>query len=87
MHEFTKYKSINIDEILNGKLILREKGSWTREIFENKVIEMGYALKDFKPYMELGSITAIKSLVEANLGYSIISKETVKKELESGKLK
>lgn len=87
MHEFTKYKSINIDEILNGKLILREKGSGTREIFENKVIEMGYVLKDFKPYMELGSITAIKSLVQANLGYSIISKETVKKELESGKLK
>lgn len=87
IHEFTKYKSINIDEILNGKLILREKGSGTREIFENKVIEMGYVLKDFKPYMELGSITAIKSLVQANLGYSIISKETVKKELESGKLK
>jgi len=87
LHVFAKRKSVNIDEVIKGKLILREKGSGTREIFENKILEMGYELKDFKPYMELGSITAIKSLVEANLGYSIISKETVKKEIISGKIK
>ncbi len=87
LHLFAKRKSVNIDEVLKGNLILREKGSGTREIFENNLLEMGYELKDFKPYMELGSITAIKSLVEANLGYSIISKETVKKEIASGKIK
>lgn len=87
LHEFANYKSINITEVLKGKLILREKGSGTREIFENKISEIGYELKDLKPYMELGSISAIKSLVEANLGYSILSKETVKKEVESGKIK
>ena len=86
-HAFAEHKEINIDEVLKGKLILREKGSGTREIFENKLLEMGYELTDFKPYMELGSITAIKSLVSANLGYSIISKETVKNEIESGKIK
>lgn len=87
LHEFAKYKSITLDEVLKGNLILREKGSGTREIFENKLLEMGYDLKKFKPYMELGSITAIKSLLEANLGYSIISKETIKKEVGSGIIK
>ncbi len=87
LHAFSERKSVNIDEVLKGNLILREKGSGTREIFENKLLERGYELKDFKPYMELGSITAIKSLVEANLGYSIISKETIKKEIASGKIK
>ena len=87
LHEFAKYKFITLDEVLKGKLILREKGSGTREIFENKLLEMGYDLKDFKPYMELGSITAIKSLLKANLGYSIISKETIKIEVGSGKIK
>ncbi|MBU3071983.1 LysR family transcriptional regulator [Clostridium estertheticum] len=87
LHEFAKYKNITLDKVLKGKLILREKGSGTREIFENDLLQMGYDLKYFKPYMELGSITAIKSLVEANLGYSIISKETVKKEVESGIIK
>lgn len=57
LHEFDKYKSISIQDILKGKLILREKGSGTREIFENKILEMGYEMKDFKPYMELGSIS------------------------------
>lgn len=87
LNEFAKYKSITLDEVLKGNLILREKGSGTREIFENKLLEMGYDLKKFKPYMELGSITAIKSLLEANLGYSIISKETIKKEVGSGIIK
>lgn len=87
LHEFAKYKSINIAEILKGKLILRENGSGTREIFENKISEIGYDITGFKPYMELGSISAIKSLVEANLGYSILSKETVKKEVMSGTIK
>jgi len=36
LHVFAKYKSITIDEVLKGNLILREKGSGTREIFENK---------------------------------------------------
>ncbi|MBX4268405.1 LysR family transcriptional regulator [Clostridium estertheticum] len=87
LHEFAKYKNITLGEVLKGKLILRENGSGTREIFKNKLLEMDYDLKDFNPYMELGSITAIKSLVEANLGYSIISKETVKKEVELGIIK
>ena len=86
-HEFSKLKYIKMEEVLKGKLILREKGSGTREIFENKILEMGYDLKEFKPYMELGSISAIKSLVEANLGYSIMSKETVKKEVELSRVK
>jgi DNA-binding transcriptional LysR family regulator len=86
-HEFLKSKYVKIDDILKGQLILRERGSGTRETFENKVLEMGYNLDNYRPYMELGSISAIKSLVEANLGYSVISKETVKKELELDKVK
>ncbi len=81
------HKKIKINEILNGELILRERGSGTREILENKLIELGYDLNCLKPYMELGSISAIKSLVENDLGYTIISKETIKKELLAGFIK
>lgn len=72
---------VKIDDVLSGKLILREKGSGTREIFENKLLDMGYDLDDINPYMEIGSIDAIKAMVEANLGYTIISKETIKREV------
>lgn len=77
----------SIDEVIDeGKLIIREKGSGTRLTFENKLLEMGYDLSDVKIYMEIGNIGAIKSLVEANLGYTVISKEAVKHEIEAGTL-
>jgi DNA-binding transcriptional LysR family regulator len=82
-----KKKSIEISEIINsGRLILREKGSGTRKVFENKLQELGFDLCDMKIYMEVGSIGAIKSLVEANLGYTVISNEAVKREIEAGTL-
>lgn len=66
---------------------MREKGSGTRDIFENSLIELGYDVNDLKKYMEIGSISAIKSLVDLNLGYTIISRETIRKELEVGTIK
>lgn len=80
-----KKKKVDMDEILNeGKLIIREQGSGTRMVFEDKIKALGYNISDIKVYMELGSIGAIKSLVEANLGYTVISKEAVKREVEAG---
>ncbi|HEX9063062.1 MAG TPA: LysR family transcriptional regulator [Clostridia bacterium] len=82
-----KRESIEVSELINdGKLILREKGSGTRIVFENKLKELGYNLSDLNIYMEVGSIGAIKSLVEANLGHTVISKEAVKREVEAGTL-
>ena len=86
-HDLGKQKQVDIKDIIRGNLILREKGSGTRKIFEDKVIEAGYELKDIENYMEIGSISAIKSLVESNLGYTVISKETIKKELAMGTIK
>jgi LysR family transcriptional regulator, transcriptional activator of the cysJI operon len=86
-HDFAKAKEVNIEDVISGNLILREKGSGTRDIFENKLIELGYDLNELKGYMEIGSISAIKSLVELNLGYAIISRETIRKELKIGTIK
>lgn len=85
---FMKKDYIKIDEVLyDGKLILREEGSGTRKYFENILLNKGYSMKELNVYMEVGSIDAIKSLVEANLGYTIISKEAVKRECELGVIK
>ncbi len=87
-NSFAGREAVNINDVIHsGKLILREKGSGTRMIFENKLLELGYDLSDVKIYMEVGSIGAIKSLVEANLGVTIISKAAVKKEVELGTLR
>jgi DNA-binding transcriptional LysR family regulator len=81
-HEFSQRESVEIEEILRGKLILRERGSGTRKVIENKLIELGYNIENANVYMEIGSINAIKSLVEINLGYAIISKAAIKREVE-----
>lgn len=87
-NSFAVREAVNINDVIHsGKLILREKGSGTRMIFENKLLELGYDLSDVKIYMEVGSIGAIKSLVEANLGVTIISKVAVRKEVELGALR
>lgn len=86
-HAFANKKEVTINEVLKEKLILREKGSGTREVLELKLQSLGYNIENFKPYMELGSISAIKSLVEENLGYTIISKETIRRELKLGSIR
>lgn len=83
---FSGRSEVGIDEILKSKLILREEGSGTRKVLEDKLIALGYDLTHLKPYMEIGSLGAIKSLVEMNLGCTIISKTAVQKELASGSL-
>lgn len=87
-NSIAKSSKVDMSVIVNsGKLILREKGSGTRMTFENRLVEQGYSLSDLKVYMEIGNLGAIKSLVEANLGYTVISREAVKKEVEAGTLK
>jgi len=83
-HEFSEKNQVTIEDIIKGKLILREKGSGTRKIFENKLEDLGFNIDEMRVYMEIGDISAIKSLVEANLGYTIISKESIKREIDKG---
>lgn len=86
-HPFASRDSVEISEVINGNLILREPGSGTRKVFEDKLLELGYSQKDINVFMELGSIKAIKSAVESNLGYTVISKFAVQRELELQTLK
>ncbi|WP_462410860.1 LysR family transcriptional regulator [Neobacillus sp. Marseille-QA0830] len=77
---------IEIEELANENMILRESISGTRIIVENMLKEYG-ALEKIESYMELGSTQAIKSAVEAGLGISILPRLTVARELEQGILR
>lgn len=63
--------------------IVREEGSGTREM-QNKAFE----LLGFQPsrLIVLGSTQAIKETVEAGVGLSLLSRHTLRKELEAGTL-
>ncbi|MFA9396635.1 MAG: LysR family transcriptional regulator [Clostridiaceae bacterium] len=84
LNNLSNKSQVTIEDIIKGNLILRERGSGTRVIFENILNDRGYNMENIKKYMEIGSISAIKALVELNLGYTVISRETIKKELNLG---
>lgn len=84
--KFAGVCSVKLEEVLKSRLILREEGSGTRRVLEDKLREIGFSPGDLQAYMNIGSIGAIKSLVESNLGYTVISKTAIKKEVQNGSL-
>lgn len=84
--ELAQQGTVELEQVLQHKLILREEGSGTRRVLEDKLLGLGYYLSSSNVYMELGSLGAIKLLVESNLGYTVISKAAIQKELLAGTL-
>lgn len=80
-HQWGKKNEINVNELPDEKMIWREKESGTRQIVEEALKEHGI-LDKIENAMELGSMQAIKSAVEADLGTGILPRLTVQKELE-----
>ncbi|RKD29526.1 LysR family transcriptional regulator [Thermohalobacter berrensis] len=87
LHPFAEKDFVNIEDVLQEKLILREQGSGTRQVFENHLLKAGYSLDDMNVYMEIGNITALISLVQSNLGCTVISKEAIKNSVKNNTLK
>ncbi len=79
--------SITLDELKKAPLIIREKGSGIRQIFENRLASWDLTLDQFNIMTEMSSLNAIKSIVEAGLGISICSKTAVRKEIRVGSIK
>ncbi len=86
-HPFAGKESVSIDEVLADRLILRERGSGTRTVFEDYLHRAGYRLDEKSVYIEIGDITAIVSLVESNLGCTIISREVLKQPVANHTIK
>lgn len=72
------------DELKDVPFIIREEGSGTRLAVEKALEKL-----NFKPLntITLGSTQAIKEAVEANLGVTMLSKWTLRKELKLGSIK
>src|SRR5699024_8245660 len=75
-----------IEEFLNEKMIWREANAGIRKIIE-KFLSEHNILDKISSNMEFGTIQAIKSAVEADLGIAILPKLSVMRELEQGVLK
>ena len=86
-HAWCKKKSVALPELLNELLVIREKGSATRELLESCLKKSkSISLAQFNICGELGSSEAIKEAVIAGWGVSVISIHAVSRELSQGLL-
>lgn len=77
---------VDFRNIIKSRLILRERGSGTREIFENILLKNNYSLHAFEKLIEIGNMAAIKKMVSNGLGITFLFEVAGKKEIEDGSL-
>ncbi len=86
-HPLAQKREVSWEELKSVPLLIRERGSGTREAFERYVTAAGYRLEDLKILGEVGSSTAVKEGVKAQIGLGFISNLAVREEIEGGKVK
>ena len=76
-------KTVSPDELTNINFIVREKGSGTRELFENA---MSANEIKWRPAWECNGSDIIKSAALNSIGVAVISRRLVQHELTNGLL-
>ena len=82
-HPLAAKGRVTLEDLSRTTLIIYKRGSVTRRLIEQKFQEAGVA---FEPDMEIDRPEAMKRLVEAGLGVSIMPAMSVVKEVEEGTL-
>jgi DNA-binding transcriptional LysR family regulator len=77
-HPLSGKHNITLERLNRERILVREQGSGTRQAVERLFSEHGLQIE---PYMELGSIEAIKQGVMAGLGLSVLSRHNLRLEL------
>jgi DNA-binding transcriptional LysR family regulator len=85
-HEWAGSGPIQVAQLADAPLLMREQGSGSRRVIEQALEKAGVKLKSLKIALELDSTEAIKSAVEAGLGVGFASRWATYKEAEMGTL-
>ncbi|MFC1840184.1 LysR substrate-binding domain-containing protein, partial [Thermodesulfobacteriota bacterium] len=87
-HKWIERKFINPDELFKEPFITRESGSGTLKIMEDYLGSWDKKkIDDLNIAAKLGTSTAIKEGIKANLGVSILSSRAVETDIRAGLLK
>ncbi len=84
-HEWAERASVTPAEIATASLLMRERGSGTRQVLEQALERSGVKKRALRVVMELDSTEAIKSAVEAGFGVGFISRWAVAKDMRLGR--
>ena len=76
--------TVGVQALTEVPLLMRERGSGSRHVVELALRRAGLRLKELRVAMELDSIVAIISAVEAGLGAGFVSEWAIRKEVRLG---
>lgn len=85
-HPLVHKKNIFLNDLKNETIIVREKGSGSREVLERGLFDKNYTLKNFKNIIEIGNVNVMKRMVQDNLGLSFMYEDAAKAEIKKGAL-
>lgn len=79
-HPWSSRQSVTLADVRTEPLVLRERGSGTRQALERALAEAGTDLSALRVAGEMGSAQAVKQAVRAGLGVSLVSRLAVEDE-------
>lgn len=84
---FDKVDSVVFETLKKYPLIVREKGSGTRQRFEKEIESKHLNMEDYNIIAEIESNETIKKMVTKGLGLSFVSNRSIQNELKLNQLK
>jgi len=85
-HPLAQQKSVATSALVEHAYLSREQGSGTREVTDHYLEKAGFAPTALNVVMEASSPEALKGLVAAGMGFAIMSRVSVTKEVSLGQL-
>jgi LysR family transcriptional regulator, transcriptional activator of the cysJI operon len=85
-HEWAGQRSITLQQIAAAPLLMRERGSGTREVIETTLESAGLRARDLHIVLELNSTEAILGCIESGVGAGFISRSAIQRQLAMGAL-
>src|SRR5262249_15117757 len=85
-HALAKEQFVHPATLIQHAYVSREAGSGTREVIDRYLQQAGVAPDSLNRVVELGSPEALKGLVATGMGFTIMSRVIVEKELQLGQL-
>ena len=83
-HPWSERESITLAELRTEPMVVRERGSGTREALERALDAVGLDFGAFRIAGEMGSTQAIKQGVRSGIGVSLLSRRAVEEECRAG---
>jgi len=85
-HAWVGRRAVTLADVRGEPLVVRERGSGSREALERALAAAGLDLSGFRVVGEMGSTQAIKQAVRAGVGVSLISRRAVEDECRANLL-